>query len=414
MTEPQTRTKYQYDDITRVTSANCGSAAAQTFAFDPFGNISKSGSPYSFNPTYSTATNRITALGSFTPTYDSNGNLTNDNVHNYAWDADGHAITVDGGLSDAVSLTYDALGRMVEQNRSSVYTQIAYSPTGRKFALMSSSTLQKAMVPLSGQSQAIYNSSGLLYYAHPDSLGSIRLATTPGRAMYFDTAYAPFGETYATSGGSNLDPAYTGQMNDTARREDVDGSLYDFPLREYSIQGRWPSPDPAGVSATCTKNPQTQNRYAYVSNNPLSYVDPLGAQACNPEDPNCGSGCDPSTDPLCVGSPPPGGGGGGEGGQGWPGTIWYPVPLFPPGLFGPLDSSGSGPALGPTICECNWVAGLTRGTSCHYLCVCSDGGIDYFGFLCPFSSRDWKKLCPPAVIIRTPPPRAIWPAPLCR
>ncbi|MGC1618262.1 MAG: RHS repeat-associated core domain-containing protein [Candidatus Acidiferrum sp.] len=336
MTELRTRTKYQYDDITRVTSASCGSAAAQTFTFDPFGNITKSGSPYSFNPTYSTATNRITALGSFTPTYDGNGNLTNDNVHNYAWDADGHAITVDAGLSDAVSLTYDALGRMVEQNRSSAYTQIAYSPTGRKFALMSGSTLQKAMVPLSGQSQAIYNSSGLLYYAHPDSLGSIRLATTPGRAMYFDTAYAPFGETYATSGGSNLDPAYTGQMNDTAHREDVDGGLYDFPLREYSIQGRWPSPDPAGVSATCTKNPQTQNRYAYVTNNPLSYVDPLGAQACNPEDPGCGSGCDPSTDPLCIGAPPPGagfGGGGGEGGQDWPGTIWYPVPLFPPGLF---------------------------------------------------------------------------------
>ena len=80
--------------------------------------------------------------------------------------------------------------------------------------------------------------------------------------MYFDTAYAPFGETYASAGGTNLDPAYTGQMADTAHRQDTAGGLYDFPVREYSIQGRWPSPDPIGISATCTKNPQTQNRYA--------------------------------------------------------------------------------------------------------------------------------------------------------
>jgi RHS repeat-associated protein len=268
---------YQYDDITRVTSANCGSAASQTFSFDPFGNINKSGSPNSFQPTYSTSTNRMTSIAGFTPTYDSNGNVTNDSFHNYTWDADGHAIAVDAGLSDAVSVSYDALGRMVEQNRSSVYTQIAYSPTGQKLALMSGQTLQKAMVPVSRSAMAVYNSSGLLYYAHPDRLGSIHLATTPARATYFDTAYAPFGETYASSGGTSLDPAYTGQMNDTAHRQDTAGGLYDFPAREYSTQGRWPSPDPMGKAATCAKDPQTQNRYAYVRNNPLSYTDPTGA-----------------------------------------------------------------------------------------------------------------------------------------
>jgi RHS repeat-associated protein len=337
---------YSYDDITRVTSANCVSAAAQTFSYDPFGNINKAGSPYAFNAFYSTSTNRITCIGGsgqnctggVIPTYDSNGNVTNDSFHNYAWDADGHAITVDAGLSDAVSLTYDALGRMVEQQRGSAYTQIAYSVGGQKLALMSGSTLQKAMVPLSGQAQAVYNSSGLLYYAHPDLLGSVRLATTPSRTMYFDTAYAPFGETYASAGGSNLDPAYTGQMADTSHRQDTAGGLYDFPAREYSIQGRWPAPDPAGISATCAKNPQTQNRYAYVTNNPLSYVDPLGTQGCSEDDPNCGA-CDPSTDPFCGLGPPILGGGFASPGhqEGWPGTIVWPQVW--PGFFGLLASS---------------------------------------------------------------------------
>src|SRR5260370_10668820 len=201
--------------------------------------------------------------GGFIPTYDNNGNVTNDSFHTYAWDADGHAITIDAGQSGAVSVSYDALGRMVEQNRSSVYTQIVYAPTGRKLALMSGATLQKAMLPLIGGAHAVYNSSGLLYYAHPDLLGSIRLATTPSRTMYFDTAYAPFAETYASAVGTNLDPAYTGQMNDTAHRQDTAAGLYDFPAGEYSIQVRWPNPDPLGVGAPLPNDPHPQIRYAY-------------------------------------------------------------------------------------------------------------------------------------------------------
>src|SRR5713226_7237078 len=85
-----------------------------------------------FQPTYDPATNRITQLpGPFVPSYDGNGNLQNDSLHSYAWDADGKAITMDG-----VGATYDALDRMVEQNRSGSYTQIVYAPTGSKLALM--------------------------------------------------------------------------------------------------------------------------------------------------------------------------------------------------------------------------------------------------------------------------------------
>jgi RHS repeat-associated protein len=157
---------------------------------------------------------------------------------------------------------------MVEQNRSSVYTGIVYGPGGHKFALMSGQTLQKAFVPLTGGSMAVYNSSGLAYYRHSDWLGSSRFASTPARTMYADGAYAPFGEAYAQSGTADL--SYTGMNQDTA------ANLYDFAAREYGIQGRWPSPDPAGISAASLKDPQTWNRYAYVRNSPLHAVDPQG------------------------------------------------------------------------------------------------------------------------------------------
>ncbi len=88
---------------------------------------------------------------------------------------------------------------------------------------------------------------------------------------YYDRAYAPFGEVYAEWDGNWLNRNFTGQTEDTTYGID------DFLFRQYSpSQGRWESPDPAGLAAVDTANPQTWNRYAYAVNNPLSNVDPLG------------------------------------------------------------------------------------------------------------------------------------------
>jgi RHS repeat-associated protein len=254
---------YLFDDLRRISSATCGATWSQTFSYDAFGNVSKSGSS-SFQPTYSASTNRISTLPGFTPTYDSDGNLLNDSAHSYTWDADGHPVSI-----DAVSLTYDALGRMVEQNRNGSYTQIVYGPSGFKLALMNGQGLQKAFVPLPSGAKAVYTSSGLSYYRHPDWLGSSRLASTPVRTIYADVAYGPFGESYSPSGSTDL--SFTGQNQDTV------SGLYDFLAREYSpVQGRWISPDPLGIGSVKITNPRSWNRYAYALNDPLSSIDPNG------------------------------------------------------------------------------------------------------------------------------------------
>ncbi len=253
---------YVYDDMTRLQSANCGSVWSQTFSYDAFGNISKSGS-MSFLPTYSSSTNRITAVGGFTPTYDANGNTLTDPAHTYSWDSAGKPVAI-----DTVNMTYDALGRMVEQNRSGAYTQFVYGPHGGKLAIMTGQTLQKAFIPLSGGAQAVYNASGLLYYGHSDHLGNVRVGSTTSRTVSFDVAYAPFGETYASSGST--DPAFTGQRQDTV------SGLYDFPAREYSNEGRWPAPDPSGPAAFDLTDPQSVNRYAYMGNRSMNGTDPTG------------------------------------------------------------------------------------------------------------------------------------------
>jgi RHS repeat-associated protein len=315
---------YTYDDLARVASANCGSIWSQTFAPGVFGNLSKSGT-ISFQPTYNQSTNRVTQLGGLTPTYDANGNLTYDTVHNYTWDADANSVTI-----DSIGLTFDALDRMVEQNRGGSYTQVVYGPGGGKLALMNGQTLAKGFVPLPGGATAVYNSSGLTYYRHADWLGSSRLASTPSRTVYYDGAYAPYGENYAETG--NVDRNFTGQNQDTVSSGAY--PLYDFLYREYHpVWGRWVSPDPVGLRAVDPTNPQSWNRYAYVTNNPLALTDPLGLVMYPPhEGPGGGGGgggggcdpfvdpwceppepCDPFMDPFCE---PPGGGGGGGGGGG--------------------------------------------------------------------------------------------------
>jgi len=264
---------YSHDDLSRIASVNCGSVWSQTFTPDVFGNISKSGTQ-SFQPSYSYLTNQMTEIGSSVPTYDANGNVTNDFLHTYAWDAADRPVTIDG-----VGVTYDALGRNVEEDTGGSYTQTIYSPSGAKLAIVSGEALSVAYIPLTGGSVAVYNSGGLAYYRHSDWIGSSRLASTSARSLYFDGAYGPFGEPYAQSGTTDL--SFTGMNQDTAV------NLYDFPARDYGIQGRWPSPDPAGLSASDLSDPQTLNRYAYVRNSPLTQIDPLGLCNVHPRGSPC-------------------------------------------------------------------------------------------------------------------------------
>lgn len=70
----------------------------------------------------------------------------------------------------------------------------------------------------------------------------------------------------------------------------VPGTAFHTPTRQYSqTQGRWMRPDPAGLAAVDPSNPQTWNRYAYVGNNPVSFVDPSGMNRQGPGADDCNS-----------------------------------------------------------------------------------------------------------------------------
>ncbi len=317
---------YLYDDLGRSglppgssgKSVDCGSTKwQQNFSYDPFGNIAKAvptgGTGLSFQATYNT-TNRIQTLPGFNPTYDGNGNLTNDSVHTYSWDAENNPVQL-----DSAGVIYDAMGRMVQINASTYNTEWVYSPTGEKLGLMLNGTsFAGAWIPMPGGGRRLFQVNGTTNgYVHPDWLGSARLVTSDTQTLISDVAYAPYGEDYAVVGGY-LQFTWPNLGELTVSAGGGQG-LFDFDFRKYSpSQGRWISPDPAGLAAVNPSNPQSWNRYGYVGNNPLSAVDPTGLYCDAKGDCPIGGGPDPCAfDITCFPPLPPcldcGGGGGGGG-----------------------------------------------------------------------------------------------------
>ena len=174
---------YSYDDVARISGANCGSIWAQDFSYDLFGNLTASGSS-SWMPGYNSASNHYTLAGT---SYDADGNLLTDTFNTYSWNAEGKLISANG-----VGVTNDELGRMVELGNTSGPVQFLYAPGGQQpVAETKGQNLVNAYVPLPGGGFAIYGSSGLAQYNHADWLGSARVISTPGRTVSTDMAMHP-------------------------------------------------------------------------------------------------------------------------------------------------------------------------------------------------------------------------------
>lgn len=94
--------------------------------------------------------------------------------------------------------------------------------------------------------------------------------------------YLPFGEEVGAGvGGRTTGMGFPGASDNVRQRfsgkeRDVETGLDYFGARyNSSTQGRFTSPDPVFASAK-PGAPQSWNRYAYVQNNPLAFIDPDG------------------------------------------------------------------------------------------------------------------------------------------
>jgi len=179
---------YLYDDLGRLgtppgssaNSVDCGSLWQQTFTYDQYDNVTKTGSQsWACAACYDATTNHYNSTLSPSISYDLDGHLLNDTFNTYSWDAFGHLATVGTSAvcgTSGACLTYDAFGRMVEKSVNSTYTEILYSPLG-KTATMSGQATTNSYLPLPGGGTLFSSGSAGTnrFYQHKDWLGTVRL-----------------------------------------------------------------------------------------------------------------------------------------------------------------------------------------------------------------------------------------------
>ncbi len=94
------------------------------------------------------------------------------------------------------------------------------------------------------------------------------MAGSYAKEKVYTIRYSPFGETLSDYGLLSVNHKYTSQ------EFDADTELYNYNARLYNPSiGRFISANPVVSDPT---NPQALNRYSYVLNSPLRYVDPSG------------------------------------------------------------------------------------------------------------------------------------------
>jgi RHS repeat-associated protein len=268
---------FTYDSLNRLATANenSGSAWSQTNNYDRYGNrrIDLGGGTY--NLAFSSTTNRITTSGY---AYDSSGNLIDDTVHDYTFDAENKIVKVD----TVTAYRYDGDGQRVRKLVGE-NTRFVYGVTGGLIAEYdgSSGNLTKQYVNGGGLQATITPSDGTRYTT-ADHLGSPRIVTNSSGGVVSRNDYMPFGEELSNGiGGRTSGMGYGAtdgvRQQFTGKERDVETGL-DYFLARYlsSDQGRFSSADPIQMTLDRMSDPQTINLYVYVRNNPLRFIDPTG------------------------------------------------------------------------------------------------------------------------------------------
>jgi RHS repeat-associated protein len=284
-------TTYDYDDLGRLRVVHSTDPAlAAVHDYDGIGNmvldsvrgtIDYTSAPHPHAPT---ATG---AGGSFT--YDALGQVRTSGTRTIDWNEDGNPIRVrDAASGVATEYAYDVDGQRV-MRASGAGVELVFNP----LASLDTNGGYVGHVVAHGQAIARVDSKGTTYL-HRDHLGSVRAITDAGGATVDERDYGTWGERRAPFAVTSIVDAFTGALAEDDHELLLLGSRYFDPIQRVFLSADTIVPDMYA--------PQTLNPYAYVVNNPATYVDPDGHEPRfyadpNPEVASLGVGLDLTDDP---------------------------------------------------------------------------------------------------------------------
>ena len=268
-----TSTSYSYDLASHLTSIThnglTGIIEALTYAYDPAGNrTSLTGTnaaasllPAAVASASYDAANEQTAFAGATLTYDANGNLTNDGVNTYVWDARNRLVSISGGAT--ATFNYDALGRRTSKVIGSLMSQFLYAGNDIAAEIGGSAVGTSYLRSLNIDEPFIRQTGAGNEHYHADALGSSLVLSSSQGASGTTYTYEPFGKTTVTGGSAN-------PFQFTGRENDGNG-LYYYRARYYQPRlQRFIVEDPIGLLGGDV------NLYSYVGQNPILKTDPSG------------------------------------------------------------------------------------------------------------------------------------------
>lgn len=192
------------------------------------------------------------------------------------WDAKDRLVAVNVG-DQRTEFAYDGMGRMVSIRHLTNGVEASF----RRFVWCDNDICEERNAAGSitkrfyqqGMKRETGPNIGSYFYTR-DHLGSIRELTDGGGNVRARYEYDPYGRRVRTTGDAEADFGFAG----TFRAAEVNLCL--TPFRAYEPElGRWLSRDPLS-NAEVEEGP---NLYAYVENNPINLIDPLGLRCCDPE-----------------------------------------------------------------------------------------------------------------------------------